>query len=45
MAPVFLVGAGPNLAILEQVLPGLLWPEALLTVASLDFDLAEAALQ
>jgi len=34
-----------NLAVLERILPGLLWPEALLTVASLDLDMREAAIR
>jgi hypothetical protein len=39
-------GAGrANLAVLEKILPGLLWPEALLTIASLDLDMSEAAIR
>ena len=34
-----------NLAVLEHVLPGLLWSEAILVIASLDLDMAEAALR
>ena len=34
-----------NLAALEHVLPGLLWSEAILVIASLDLDMAEAALR
>jgi Ni,Fe-hydrogenase III large subunit len=34
-----------NLAALEHVLPGLLWSEAVLVIASLDLDMAEAALR
>jgi hypothetical protein len=34
-----------NLPVLEQVLPGLLWPEALLTIASLALDMREAAIR
>jgi hypothetical protein len=34
-----------NLAALEHVLPGLLWSEAVLLIASLDLDTAEAALR
>lgn len=34
-----------NLAVIEHVLPGLLWSEAVLVLASLDLDMAEAALR
>lgn len=34
-----------NLVALEHLLPGLLWSEAILAIASLDLDMAEAALR
>lgn len=34
-----------NLAVLKQILPGLLWPDALLTIASLDLDMRDAAIR